>query len=154
MEYDGLNVIIYPIARQEHFPLDADSVFESYADALAYARGGSRGEDYETTAHLGQIISVVEDDESGNTSVKVYKIVVATPADIENDTPEVWGLSLIGEGGGGGDGKVKDVQFNSTTFLNEETGIANFVSDEIVVNNDGKLHIKKIVNAETEILIE
>lgn len=151
MEYDGLNVIIYPIARQEHFPLDADSVFDSYAEALAYARGGSSTEDYETVAYLGQIVSVVEKDESGNTSVKVYKIVVATPADVENDTPEIWGLSLIGEGGGGGDGKVKDVQFNSTTFLNEETGIANFRSDEIEVKN-GKLHIKKIVNEQTTIV--
>lgn len=155
MEYDGLNVIIYPIARQEHFPLDADSVFDSYAEALSYARGGNIEEETEelvpTVAYLGQIVSVVEKDESGNTSVKVYKIVVATPADIENDTPEIWGLSLIGEGGGGGDGKVKDVQFNSTTFLNEETGIANFRSDEIEVKN-GKLHIKKIVNEQTTIV--
>ena len=151
MNYSDLYTIYYPIARNEHFPLDVKSLFEAYSDALEYARGGSRDENYTTTAYLGQIISVVENDESGNTSVKVYKIVVETPADIENDTPEIWGLSLIGEGGGGGDGKVKDVQFNSTTFLNEETGIANFRSDEIEVKN-GKLHIKKIVNEQTTII--
>ena len=152
MEYDGLNVIIYPIARQERFPIDADSVFNSYTEALAYARGGNIEEETEelvpTVAYLGQIISVVEEDESGNTNVQVYKIVVETPATEESS--EVWGLALIGEGGGGGDGKVKDVQFNGTTFLNEMTGIANFKSDEIVVKN-GKLHIQKIVNDETTI---
>ena len=150
MGYNELIGLHNPFARNDNFPLDADSVFSSYAEALDYASGGSRDDNYTTAAYLGQIISVVEDDESGNTNVKVYKIVVATPADIENDTPEIWGLSLIGEGGGGGDGKVKDVQFNGTTFLNEISGIANFRSDEIVVKNR-KLHIQKIVNGETTI---
>lgn len=149
MKYSDLYTIYYPIARNEHFPLDVKSLFETYAEALEYARGGSRDDNYTTTAYLGQIISVVEEDESGNTNVQVYKIVVETPATEESS--EVWGLSLIGEGGGGGDGKVKDVQFNGTTFLNEMTGIANFKSDEIEVKN-GKLHIKKIVNEQTTII--
>lgn len=148
MEYNELIGLHNPFARNGNFPLDADSLFESYEDALSYAQGGSRDDNYTTTAYLGQIISVVEEDESGNTNVQVYKIAVETPA-IE-ETSEVWGLALIGEGGGGGDGKVKDVQFNGTTFLNEMTGIANFKSDEISVKN-GKLKITKISNEQIEI---
>ena len=151
MEYDGLINVHDPLWRTGNFPLDAKSVFDSYAEALEYARGGSRDDNYTTAAYLGQVISVVSEGESGKTNVQVYKIVVETPVDPEDvDSKEIWGLALIGEGGGGGDGKVKDVQFNSTTFLNEETGIANFVSDEIEVKN-GKLHIKKIVNEQTTI---
>lgn len=140
-----------PFKRLDAFPLDTSSIFYSLDAADKYARGGNIEEETEelvpTVAYLGQIISVVEDTESG-TSVQVYKIVVKTPATEESS--EVWGLALIGEGGGGGDGKVKDVQFNGTTFLNEETGVANFRSDEIEVKN-GKLHIKKIVNEQTTI---
>lgn len=148
MGYDGLINIHDPLWRTGNFPLDADSVFNSYAEALDYASGGSRDDNYTTAAYLGQIISVVEEDESGNTNVQVYKIVVETPATEESS--EVWGLALIGEGGGGGDGKVKDVQFNGTTFLNEMSGIANFKSDEISVKN-GKLKITKISNGQIEI---
>jgi hypothetical protein len=140
-----------PFKRLDAFPLDTSSIFYSLDAADKYARGGNIEEETEelvpTVAYLGQIISVVEDTESG-TSVQVYKIVVKTPSTEESS--EVWGLALIGEGGGGGDGKVKDVQFNGTTFLNEMTGIANFKSDEIEVKN-GKLHIKKIVNEQTTI---
>lgn len=148
MDYNEYIGLYNPFARNENFPLDADSVFDSYAEALEYARGGSRDDNYTTAAYLGQVISVVSEGESGKTNVHVYKIVVDIPA--TDEEREVWGLSLIGEGGGGGDGKVKDVQFNSTTFLNEETGIANFRSDEIEVKN-GKLHIKKIINEQTTI---
>lgn len=149
MEYNELIGLHNPFARNGNFPLDADSLFESYEDALSYAQGGSRDDNYTTTAYLGQIISVVEEDESGKTNVQVYKIVVETPA--TEETSEVWGLALIGEGGGGGgDGKVKDVQFNGTSFLNETTGIANFLSDEIVVKRK-KLKILKILNDEYRI---
>ena len=141
-----------PFKRLDAFPLDTSSIFYSLDAADKYARGGNIEEETEelvpTVAYLGQIISVVEDTESG-TSVQVYKIVVKTPATEESS--EVWGLALIGEGGGGGDGKVKDVQFMGTTFLNEMTGIANFKSDEIEVKK-GKLHIKKIVNEQTTII--
>ena len=57
---------------------------------------------------------------------------------------------FAGEGGGGGDGKVKDVQFNGRSFLNDVTGIANFPSDEIGVEN-GKLKILKIKNEQITI---
>lgn len=142
-----------PFKRLDAFPLDTSSIFYSLDAADKYARGGNIEEETEelvpTVAYLGQIISVVGEDKSGNTNVQVYKIVVKTPATEESS--EVWGLALIGEGGGGGgDGKVKDVQFNGATFLNEMTGIANFKSDEIVVKN-GKLHIQKIVNGEITI---
>lgn len=147
MEYNELIGLHNPFARNDNFPLDADSVFSSYAEALDYASGGSRDGNYTTAAYLGQIISVVENDESGNTNVQVYKIVVETPATEESS--EVWGLALIGEGGGG-DGKVKDVQFNGISFLNEETGIANFESEEIGVV-DSKLKIKKITNGQIDL---
>lgn len=149
MGYDGLINIHDPLWRTGNFPLDADSVFNSYTEALEYAQGGSKDDNYTTAAYLGQIISVVEEDESGKTNVQVYKIVVETPA--TEETSEVWGLALIGEGGGGGgDGKVKDVQFNGTSFLNETTGTANFLSDEIVVKRK-KLKILKILNDEYRI---
>lgn len=149
--YNEVNNLYNPFARNENFPVDADSLFSSYRDALEYARGGSRDNDYTTTAYLGQIISVVEENNLGETNVQVYKIVVDIPA--TENTKEMWGLALIGEGGGGGDGKVKDVQFNGTSFLNDETGIANFPSDEIGVR-DGKLKILKIMNGQTEITLE
>lgn len=141
-----------PFKRLDAFPLDTSSIFYSLDAADKYARGGNIEEETEelvpTVAYLGQIISVVEDTESG-TSVQVYKIVVKTPATEESS--EVWGLALIGEGGGGGgDGKVKDVQFNGTSFLNETTGIANFLSDEIAVKRK-KLKILKILNDEYRI---
>lgn len=139
-----------PFKRLDAFPLDTSSIFYSLDAADKYARGGNIEEETEelvpTVAYLGQIISVVEDTESG-TSVQVYKIVVKTPATEESS--EVWGLALIGEGGGG-DGKVKDVQFNDISFLNEETGIANFESEEIGVV-DSKLKIKKITNGQIDL---
>ena len=144
-EYGNILGVHYPFARNENFPLDADSLFESYEEALNYARGGVNGSE---TSYLGQIISVVEEDASGNTNVQVYKVVVETPASEEQEA--IWGLSLIGEGGGGGDGKVKDVQFNGRSFLNDETGIANFISDEIGVK-DGKIKVLKITNEQIEI---
>jgi len=144
-EYGNILGVHYPFARNENFPLDADSLFESYEEALNYARGGVNGSE---TSYLGQIISVVEEDASGNTNVQVYKVVVETPASEEQEA--IWGLSLIGEGGGGGDGKVKDVQFNGRSFLNDETGIANFISDEIGVKN-GKIKVLKITNEQIEI---
>ena len=147
-EYDSVVNLYNPLRRLENFPLDANALFESYVEALEYARGGSRDDDYTTSAYLGQIISVVQDDESGNTVVKVYKIVVEVPA--TGTEKEIWGLALIGEGGGGGDGKVKDVQFNGYSFLNDVTGIANFPSDEIGVEN-GKLKILKIKNEQITI---
>ena len=143
-EYGNILGVHYPFARNENFPLDADSLFESYEEALSYARGGINGSE---TSYLGQIISVVEEDASGSTNVQVYKIVVETPASEEQEA--IWGLALIGEGGGG-DGKVKDVQFNRTSFLDDETGIANFISDEIGVKN-GNLKILKITNEQVEI---
>lgn len=144
-EYGNILGVHYPFARNENFPLDADSLFESYEEALNYARGGVNGSE---TSYLGQIISVVEEDASGNVNVQVYKVVVETPASEEQEA--IWGLSLIGEGGGGGDGKVKDVQFNGLSFLNDETGIANFISDEIGVK-DGKIKVLKITNEQIEI---
>ena len=145
-EYGNILGVHYPFARNENFPLDADSLFESYEEALNYARGGVNGSE---TSYLGQIISVVEEDASGNANVQVYKVVVETPASEEQEA--IWGLSLIGEGGGGGDGKVKDVQFNGRSFLNDETGIANFISDEIGIR-DEKLKILKIMNGQIEII--
>ena len=143
-EYGNILGVHYPFARNENFPLDADSLFESYEEALSYARGGVNGSE---TSYLGQIISVVEKDASGNTNVQVYKVVVETPASEEQEA--IWGLALIGEGGGG-DGKVKDVQFNGISFLDDETGIANFISDEIGIK-DGNLKILKITNEQVEI---
>ena len=72
-EYGNILGLHYPFARNENFPLDADSLFESYEEALSYARGGVNGSE---TSYLGQIISVVEEDASGNTNVQVYKVVV------------------------------------------------------------------------------
>lgn len=143
-EYGNILGVHYPFARNENFPLDADSLFESYEEALSYARGGVNGSE---TSYLGQIISVVEEDASGNTNVQVYKVVVETPASEEQEA--IWGLALIGEGGSG-DGKVKDVQFNGISFLDDETGIANFISEEIGIKNRN-LKILKITNEEVEI---
>lgn len=57
--------------RTGKFPIDRSGWFNSYADAVAYAKGdGSDERGIGKTRYIGQIISVVENDE-----VKIYKIL-------------------------------------------------------------------------------
>lgn len=57
--------------RTRKFPIDRSGWFNSYADAVAYAKGdGSDERGIGKTRYIGQIISVVENDE-----VKIYKIL-------------------------------------------------------------------------------
>lgn len=57
--------------RTGQFPIDRSGWFNSYADAVAYAKGDSSDErELGGTRYIGQIISVVENNE-----VKIYKIL-------------------------------------------------------------------------------
>lgn len=57
--------------RTGQFPIDRSGWFNSYADAVAYAKGDKSDErGLGGTRYIGQIISVVENDE-----VKIYKIL-------------------------------------------------------------------------------
>lgn len=57
--------------RTDKFPLDLSSWFDSYADAVAYAKGdGTDKRNLGGSRIIGQILSVVENDE-----VKIYKIL-------------------------------------------------------------------------------
>ena len=59
-----------PFQRQKPYPLDSTSIFSTYEDAVAYAKGdGSDSGKLGGAAYVGQIISVYE-----NGSVSVYKI--------------------------------------------------------------------------------
>ena len=55
--------------RTGKFPLDRSSMFDSLADAQAYAKGSGDSRDLGGVSYVGQIITVYE-----NGSVKVYKI--------------------------------------------------------------------------------
>jgi hypothetical protein len=59
-----------PFQRQKPYPLDSTSIFSTYEDAVAYAKGdGSDAGKLGGAAYVGQIITVYE-----NSSVGVYKI--------------------------------------------------------------------------------
>ena len=61
-----------PFQRTGTFPLDRTSMFDSYADAVKYAKGNIGDPDKRElcgTSYIGQVISVYEND-----TVKVYKI--------------------------------------------------------------------------------
>ena len=88
------NDITRSFQRVFDFPLDRSTIFDSYEDAVAYARGdGSDSRKLGKTVYLGQLISVVSEE---GASVKVYKVVYG-----ENGTEKPYALSLVGEGGGG-----------------------------------------------------
>ena len=88
------NDITRSFQRVFDFPLDRSTIFDSYEDAVAYAKGdGSDSRKLGKTVYLGQLISVVSEE---GASVKVYKVVYG-----ENGTEKPYALSLVGEGGGG-----------------------------------------------------
>lgn len=88
------NDITRSFQRVFDFPLDRSTIFDSYEDAVAYAKGdGSDSRKLGKTVYLGQIISVVDKE---NASVKVYKVVYR-----KESTEKPYDLSLVGEGGGG-----------------------------------------------------
>ena len=67
------NDITRSFQRVFDFPLDRSTIFDSYEDAVAYARGdGSDSRKLGKTVYLGQLISVVNEEEA---SVKAYKVV-------------------------------------------------------------------------------
>lgn len=101
------NDITRSFQRVFDFPLDRSTIFDSYEDAVAYAKGdGSDSRKLGKTVYLGQLISVVSKE---NASVKVYKVVYG-----ENGTEKPYALSLVGEGGGG-----NVVTENAITFLSK-----------------------------------
>ena len=101
------NDITRSFQRVFDFPLDRSTIFDSYEDAVAYAKGdGSDSRKLGKTVYLGQLISVVDKE---NASVKVYKVVYG-----ENGTEKPYALSLVGEGGGG-----NVVTENAITFLSK-----------------------------------
>ena len=90
------NDITRSFQRVFDFPLDRSTIFDSYEDAVAYAKGdGSDSRKLGKTVYLGQLISVVEVNEE-NASVKVYKVVYG-----ENGTEKPYALKEIGKGGNG-----------------------------------------------------
>ena len=101
------NDITRSFQRVFDFPLDRSTIFDSYEDAVAYAKGdGSDPRKLGKTVYLGQLISVVSEE---GASVKVYKVVYG-----ENGTEKPYALSLVGEGGGG-----NVVTENTITFLSK-----------------------------------
>lgn len=101
------NDITRSFQRVFDFPLDRSTIFDSYEDAVAYAKGdGSDSRKLGKTVYLGQIISVVDKE---NASVKVYKVVYR-----KESTEKPYDLSLVGEGGGG-----NVVTENAITFLSK-----------------------------------
>ena len=101
------NDITRSFQRVFNFPLDRSTIFDSYEDAVAYAKGdGSDSRKLGKTVYLGQLISVVSEE---GASVKVYKVVYG-----ENGTEKPYALSLVGEGGGG-----NVVTENTITFLSK-----------------------------------
>jgi len=112
--------------RTGKFPLDKSSIFNSFEDALKYAKGlGDDEKKLGKTSYLGQIISVVNTAVTPNT-VDVYKI------DINSVTGERQ-LSAIGTGGGG-EGKVKDIKINNTSIL-DNAGYAQFNTGDGIVSS-------------------
>lgn len=92
-EANGLNL---SLRRLHPFPIDESSVFKSLDDALNYVkRDKSDSRRLGKTAYLGQIISVLGVDESGDTTVQVYKVIIG-----DQETGDL-GLALIGESSGG-----------------------------------------------------
>lgn len=78
---DWQNVFV----RTGNFPLDRSSIFGSYEDALAYAKGdGSDSRALGLTSYVGQIIAVYEND-----AVSIYKIIGKDIMDSNAKTVEV-----------------------------------------------------------------
>ena len=101
------NDITRSFQRVFNFPLDRSTIFDSYEDAVAYAKGdGSDSRKLGKTVYLGQLISVVNEEEA---SVKVYKVVYR-----EESIEKPYALSLVGEGGGG-----NVITKNAITFLSK-----------------------------------
>lgn len=101
------NDITRSFQRVFDFPLDRSTIFDSYEDAVAYAKGdGSDSRKLGKTVYLGQLISVVNEEEA---SVKVYKVVYR-----EESIEKPYALSLVGEGGGG-----NVITKNAITFLSK-----------------------------------
>ena len=101
------NDITRSFQRVFNFPLDRSTIFDSYEDAVAYAKGdGADSRKLGKTVYLGQLISVVNEEEA---SVKVYKVVYR-----EESIEKPYALSLVGEGGGG-----NVITKNAITFLSK-----------------------------------
>ena len=101
------NDITRSFQRVFNFPLDRSTIFDNYEDAVAYAKGdGSDSRKLGKTVYLGQLISVVNEEEA---SVKVYKVVYR-----EESIEKPYALSLVGEGGGG-----NVITKNAITFLSK-----------------------------------
>lgn len=70
------NDITRSFQRVFNFPLDRSTIFDTYQDAENYAKGdGSDSRKLGKTVYPGQVISVVNTDES---TVKVYKVTFGT----------------------------------------------------------------------------
>ena len=91
------NDITRSFQRVFNFPLDRSTIFDTYQDAEAYAKGdGSDSRKLGKTVYLGQIISVVS---TGDSTVKVYKVSFGTGGRVAP-----YSLEQIAEGSGGGGG--------------------------------------------------
>lgn len=105
------NDITRSFQRVFDFPLDRSTIFDSDADAEAYARGdGSDSRKLGKTVYLGQLISVVDKE---NASVKVYQVVYS-----ENSTEKPYTLIEVGKGGSG-----NVVTENAITFISKNGNV-------------------------------
>lgn len=104
------NDITRSFQRVFNFPLDRSTIFETYQDAEAYAKGdGSDSRKLGKTVYLGQVISVVN---TGDSSVKVYKVVFGTGGQA---APYALEQIATGEGGGTGGGGSTEEAFTFHT---------------------------------------
>ena len=108
--------------RTGQFPIDRSGWFNSYADAVAYAKGDKSDErGLGGTRYIGQIISVVENDE-----VKIYKIVIDPAAGVDKKGVPVGG-KLEEVGAGKGLGSVTAENYTEATGLATADNIGQII---------------------------
>ena len=108
--------------RTGQFPIDRSGWFNSYADAVAYAKGDKSDErGLGGTRYIGQIISVVENNE-----VKIYKIVIDPAAGVDKKGVPVGG-KLEEVGAGKGLGSVTAENYTEATGLATADNIGQII---------------------------
>lgn len=73
MDFGKLNFAV-GFNRTSAFPLDANSYFESYAEALAAVRGASEVGSSDSAYYLGQLIIVNDKTDSSDNGIALYQI--------------------------------------------------------------------------------
>ena len=142
-EPNGLNL---SLRRLHAFPIDESSVFTSLEDALKYVkRDKSDSRRLGKTAYLGQIISVLGVDESGDTTVQVYKVIIG-----DQETGDL-GLALIGESSGGETYVEHSIQIGDRTIPPGATitEALEYVADAFNEFTDGTITSDIVIDSET-----